>query len=120
VLVEVLVEVVAVATCVGGLGGSRWNIPLGGWGPEPVSPTAKPSVGDFKYTECSPKPGFGVTPRGGASGVIVQELPSQCAKTAFDVPVSRPTAHPSPLPEPIPNVSMKTDVKLVVPGAPIT
>ena len=41
---------------VGGLGGSRWNMPANGVPPVVPEPTAKPSVGDVKYTDLSARP----------------------------------------------------------------
>ncbi len=55
VLDDVLV-VVKLCGDVGGLGGSRWNMPANGVPPVVPEPTAKPSVGDVKYTDLSARP----------------------------------------------------------------
>jgi hypothetical protein len=97
---EVLVVVticMVVTIWVGRSGGSRWKIPDSDVVPEIPAPTAKPSVGDVRYTEYNPRPGASA----GAIGILVQAAPSQWAKTGFPAG-SYPTAQPSPLPEPVP------------------
>ena len=80
VLVVVTIDMV-VTIWVGASGGSRWKIPDSEVVPEIPAPTAKPSVGDVRYTEYNPRPGASA----GATGMLVQAAPSQWANTGFPV-----------------------------------
>jgi len=101
-VVIVVVVVLPPPPLVGGFSGSRWKIAES----VPVLtglPTANPSSGPLTNTEYCSVP-VGLVAIGGASGVFVQDVPSQCAKMTFAVgpDPSSPTAQPSPFPAPTP------------------
>jgi hypothetical protein len=81
-VVVTVVYCIVVTIWVGASGGSRWKIPESEVVPEIPAPTAKPSVGDVRYTEYNPRPGASA----GATGMLVQDAPSQCANTEFPAP----------------------------------
>jgi hypothetical protein len=78
-VVELTVDVdVVVTTWVGGLGGSRWKIPANAPPPLTRSPTANPSVGEVRETECKASPKLGIpAASGGEIVVATQDAPSQ-------------------------------------------
>jgi hypothetical protein len=120
-------EVLWVVVCwptTGGLAGSKWKMPASGVAAKfTPAPTAQPSVGEVKYTECRAKfDGREPPANDGAIGIAFQPAPLKSARMGFGggpVP-SSPTAQPSPLPDPVPNVSTNTDRSTVVEGAPFT